>query len=483
VTTLPVPAADVAAVAAGTAVALVRAAAVAAIAVTIGERLAAALRRLPAGRLRTAAIALTAVPFVVPALVQGYAYSQTSLSLVRWPALLEAWYALLLVVRLAPVAALVAFLAPPPPLSASAAHCARLLPRPRAPQLAATALPLLLARSRNRIVAGAVVFAAAFTEFEVAALSSVRSWTVALFQAHAGGLAGERSALLATAPALVQLAVIAGGLAAVRSWGRATTRGAARAAPPVRSSSIAWAYAAAAAGLGGVLPIALLAAEGGGVPELPWAQLARELGWSLWFALPAAAAAWWLAGRVLRDPARRWAWCLPGLCGALILGLAVLGLFQLPGVARLHDTPLPLLLAHTLLLLPSALLLRGALRGRERAASHLARLLGDGGSGSHRRAAAHLGWQLRGRPQALLWGVLLFGGLFEVTAAALLHPVTTTPAAVRLYNLMHYGHGAVLSAMVLAMIVAGAVVLAVVVWAPGVAAGALARAGARGGPP
>ena len=75
---------------------------------------------------------------------------------------------------------------------------------------------------------------------------------------------------------------------------------------------------------------------------------------------------------------------------------------------------------------------------------------------------------MRGRPRTLLWGVLLFLGLFEVVAAAMLHPVTMMPAAVRLYNLMHYGHGAVLSGMVVALVLAAVALLAVVAWIPGV---------------
>lgn len=481
---LVVPAAsDAADVVAGVARAALRSVVVAVVATALAERLAALFRLLPAGKLRSACVGLCALPFLMPALVQGYAYSQLSLSLVRWPALLEIWYAALLVVRLVPVAVLVLYLAPPPPLSASALFCRDLLPRAaplRSSGIAQRLHLALLGQWRNYLVAGAAVFVVAFPEFEVAALSSVRSWTVALFTAHTGGLDWRASLGLAVLPALVQLAALCVGLLAVRSW-RGTMQRALRARD--RASAGSWTWLVLAAVLGALVPATLVAAEGGSARELPWAQLATEIGWSVWFAAPAAAVAWWLAGRTVQKPALHWPLCLPGLCGALVLALLLFGLLQLPGASLLYDTPVPLMLALALLLLPPALSLRGSL-GRSEAspAVHLATLLADSGVLTQQRAASRLSWHLRGRPRALLWGVLLFLGLFEVVATALLHPVTMTPAAVRLYNLMHYGHGAVLSGMVLALVLAGLALLVAAASVPGfVWSWSVSRSGGRRG--
>lgn len=449
-------------VATGVTIALVRSLVIAAIAVFAGERLAAGFRHLLPGRRRLAMV-LCALPFAVPALVQGYAYSQ--LSLVRWPLALEAWYTALLTVRLIPVAVLVLYLAPPPPLSPAAAFCRGLVPGASALQRVRMALQ---GQWRNRLVAGAAVFTAAFSEFEVAALSSVTSWTVTLFQAHAGGLAWSSSFALALLPALVQLAAVGLGVLAARSWRNASSRsvrGDTHRPAPIGF----WSWLTATALLGALVPLVLVAAEGGAARDLPWAQLATEVGWSLWFAAPAALCSWWLAGRIRQRPAHWWPWCVPGLCGALLVGLSVLAVFQLPGAARLYDTPVPLLLALSLLVLPAALLLRSSLEGRSGTAVHLAKMLAQSRTPRQRRRGSWLGWQLRGRPRVLLWGLLLFGCLFEVTASALLHPVTMTPAAVRLYNLMHYGHGAVLSGMVLALVASGLALLALVTWLSGLA--------------
>ena len=49
--------------------------------------------------------------------------------------------------------------------------------------------------------------------------------------------------------------------------------------------------------------------------------------------------------------------CLPGLLGALLLSLLVLAVFQLPVARAVGGTPVPLLAALTLLLIPFALFL------------------------------------------------------------------------------------------------------------------------------
>ena len=133
----------------------------------------------------------------------------------------------------------------------------------------------------------------------------------------------------------------------------------------------------------------------------------------------------------------------PGLLGALLLSLGLLAVFQLPGFRAVYDTPLPLLTALALVLLPAALLLRLLrLWTRSGAALHLAGLTGD----------RRLRWQLDGRKS--YWaGVLLFcGAYFDLTTSALLAPPGMTTVAVRVFNLMHYGRTPALSAMLCAAV-------------------------------
>src|SRR5690606_16660595 len=83
---------------------------------------------------------------------------------------------------------------------------------------------------------------------------------------------------------------------------------------------------------------------------------------------------------------------LPGLCGALVVALVVQATFQLPVLRSAYDTPIPLALALTAVLLPLAIALRVVWQrsGRDRAL-HVAALHGAGS----------VVWVLRDRPRAL----------------------------------------------------------------------------------
>jgi ABC-type Fe3+ transport system permease subunit len=68
-----------------------------------------------------------------------------------------------------------------------------------------------------------------------------------------------------------------------------------------------------------------------------------------------------------------------------------------------------------------------------------------------RGRARRLLWELRARRRFLVLFLLCCWGYFDLTASAVLAPPAMTPALVRLYNLMHYGRMAALSAMVCAV--------------------------------
>ncbi len=119
----------------------------------------------------------------------------------------------------------------------------------------------------------------------------------------------------------------------------------------------------------------------------------------------------------------------------------MLALFQQGPLRAVYDTPLPLLLALILLLLPLASLLRYLLASRRPIeALHLARMLGN-----HR-----LLWELEGQRQLVALFALFGWAYFDFTASSMLAPVGVTPVFVRLHNFAHYGQTAALSAMLLA---------------------------------
>jgi hypothetical protein len=141
--------------------------------------------------------------------------------------------------------------------------------------------------------------------------------------------------------------------------------------------------------------------------------------------------------------------CLPGLLGGLLLGLGFVALFRTPALRWAYDTPVPLLAAVALLVMPFALVLRAVLdilRGD--VAVHAAALLGRAPSGALRARARRLVWQLRHRGGAWAAFALFWWAYFELAASKLLSPSGMTPASVRLYDQMHYGTSAGLSAMV-----------------------------------
>ena len=386
------------------------------------------------GRRRTLAWALLLAPLLTPALLVSYAYSHIALRLMAVPGGSAALYAVALVLKLTPVAAVIAHFIPPA-LSAEAAHCHALLAGPRWRRWVFR----LRGAGRAPWMAGGIVFLLAFTDFELASLWSLKTWTVALFDAQAGGLALGASLRLAALPLAIEIAALALLLrraefpAALSAEPKAHTAAAHRALT---------AYLAGTALLGCVVPLGLIAAPAAaGLRTIAENfVLTRELIASAAFALGAALGAWPLAAWIARRRGLALALCLPGLTGAMLLALFVLTAFQRPPLRAAYDTPLPLLLALTLLLLPLAVPLRWLLdTARRDPALHLARLAG----------AREVIWRLDTRRRWLAAFLLFCWAYFDCTASSILAPVGLTPVFARLHNLAHYGQTAVLSAMLL----------------------------------
>jgi len=172
---------------------------------------------------------------------------------------------------------------------------------------------------------------------------------------------------------------------------------------------------------------------------------------SLTFAVVSAVLVWLPGGVLLRRRFVAWGVIVPGLLGALVVALLTLALFQLPGLRALYDTPVPLLAALVIILLPGALLLRRFVDApRTAQALHLARLAGS----------RRLVWELDTEPRFAAVALLACWAWFDFTASSILAPTGLTPVFVRLHNLAHYGQTAALSAMLLAAVAAPATVLA-----------------------
>ncbi|HUG92927.1 MAG TPA: hypothetical protein VML55_18945 [Planctomycetaceae bacterium] len=456
---------------------LLRALVVAVLSVPVCWRLRQALSTL-GRRPRLVLWAVLLVPFFTPALLTGYAYSNFALSLVRYPLWNEVLYAALLGLRFIPVGTVLMWLAPPPPVTAEALHCARLsLPAAcgllgRFRRLAPFAAKGPL---RDAFPAAAVIFLLAFQEFETASLIGAASWTVWLFDAQAGGLAlGEtlRRSLWPVACELVVLAVLVPLIIRTRFL---------MAAPhgrPARLSrgrgAFAWLFALIALTAVTGLPLVLV---GGDTVEglrivLRNRRMFEEIAVALGFGLVAGTLAAILAGALLEAVSRRRRWAvrrlagagvsllLPGLLGSLVVSLAVLWLFQRPLLRPVYDTPMPAVAALALFLLPRAVLLQLLVAAATpQQGVHVARLLSAAPHPRGRGAARELLWHLRRRGQLLAAGVLCVWGYLELLPASILAPPGMRSAIVRLYEDMHYGRNAVLSTITLLAMLAPAVVL------------------------
>ncbi len=434
-----------------------RAGAVAGLAVVLALALRPAARQLTPWRL-----ALLLPPVLAPGLLVSYAYGDFALAQFRRPWANELLYILLVACRCAPLAALLWRLAPPPASTPSARHLLKLLPPPPPPppdgRSPGTRFRAMLdGPARPLGWLALVVWLLAFGEFDLASRLSVPCWSLWLYDAQAGGRALSSTLTDALGPLLVQMIAIALVASALGQGG--TVSGAlARRMEVERPLTARRRWSAA-----GVLALCWLALvlipcfmvlrdTWVGIAML-WGQTALKQGirHSLLLASAGGAGALLLVNLL---PRRRWAWALPllvpGLCGSLTLGLALLALFQTDALVWGYDTPLPVVLALILLTFPAVWLLSRLLDPVSESPEHLALLLRSSPDRSTRAAGRDLRWTLR-------WRLLLLIGLLgawlaysDLPASALLSPPGLTPAPVWLHNLMHYGRSQVLSAMVAA---------------------------------
>jgi ABC-type Fe3+ transport system permease subunit len=451
------------------------------------------LRNLPERKRRLVWWVLV-IPFLCPELWAGYAWSgfavrlagtglwnylpaslfPTPQSIVRRDgAVDEVLLDLLLFLRAIPVGTLALYFAPPPLLSREARYCRDLAITRNVGQ---AFQPDFRLESLTSLPALGLVFLAAFQEFELASLIGRPAWTVWLFDAQVGGLALSESLRKTVLPVICQLAVVVP--LAVLILTRRGQPGAKRHdAHRLSWSARCASYCAAISGvfLLLVVPACLVGqATFSGLLRVVQSHtqtrmLFHEIFTGLGYALTAALVSTFVVASLL-EAARRSRWvavaiCLvavPGLVGSLVLGLVLIQLLQQPLLRFAYKSPLSLGTGLVLFLVPRALLLRFLLWSSARpAGEHLARLLGESRSSTIRGTAGELLWQMRWRGE--FWGVALlaYWGFFDLTTASLLAPVTIVSAPVMLYNQMHFGKNATLSALVLLTVLVPLAVFAV----------------------
>jgi hypothetical protein len=283
-----------------------------------------------------------------------------------------------------------------------------------------------------------LVFLLAFQEFELATTWNLRAWTVALFDAQAGGYTLGASLQLAALPFGIEVVLLGFMALGMRSG-----------VAPAESD---WAMDGRVVGVLGCaffgacalyvphfmsILLSLVSLRQRGVEVfglVPWREMANAAG----LAAVAATLAWLVAGWVVTRRGWRWLLVLPGLMGPLLCGLLLLAMLRVPGIDRVRDTVFTPAAGLVLWMLPLAVLLRvGHEATQDRPALHTARLAGS------RRAL----WRLQTLPR-LVAALLLFGVAYgDFTVNSLLAPPQFTSVSVRLLNLLHYGRSEALGAM------------------------------------
>jgi len=429
---------------------------------------------------------LLLAPFLVPNLLVGYAYSRLALMLIHYPFWNDVAYGLLLLLKFFPAAVVIRVFAPPSPVSAEALHLQRLLRRHDEPLVRRLSRELgswVAGPGRVAIGAFVVVFLLAFQEFEIASLMGITtgdahspvSWTVSLFDAHAGGIALSDSLSQVVVPLLFELLVVLPAAVVLPAWMSSGLQTRRDFSPRARRWGASGLFVVVAAlFLAGVPSVVVLGGAVRGIENLETTLPAlREIVIGAATALGAALLACGAAQLLLREK-RTWqlrragrglaiAICsLPGLLGPLVLSLAILALFQLPGFRVLSQSLVPLILSLVLFVLPRAVILF-AVTGiaRRTHAAHSAWLLVRSPAGKQRATGARLIDELQTR--AIFWsGVLVWYWCYwELTPASLLAPPAAMSFCVRLYNFMHYGQGNALSTMLVTAIAVPTVTIVV----------------------
>ena len=443
----------------------------------------------PSWRGRRFWLVAAVIPFFAPELLIGFTYRVTAAKLVHSELATELLYGVLMLIRCVS-AGTALILVPGSSAVSRQALYSWLLLKPYRPIFSWWRGWLWLQVRgpwRSAIICWSLMVLICFQEFETAALLQIDrhpiSWTVWLFDAHSARQPLADLLRLSLIPILAECLLLAICLPLFN--GRGGYREAAQPAagdghgsgrmPGLLNLAVSTIWLCMA--LGAVIlwplaaclvPFVLDPGKFTGQGTLLW-QSVRQIIVSAGFAVSAAVialsvAAWLLAQR------RPWAVVLalfPGLSGSLVLSLSLLAVFQLPGVASLYDTWLPLLVGSALSVLPRACL--GVLflsRMADPAAVHSATLLLQSPAPAVRQFAGGVIWRLRTRGWFLCGLLIVQWAFWDVTVAAILRPVDLEPVVTRLYNEMHYGRTETLLLMtLLGMVIPGLMsLMAMVIW-------------------
>ena len=438
-------------------------------------------------------------PFLFPELLVGYSFRNLAMTSPQWAEVLCAG---LLFMRIVPVGVVTLLASPSSLISDAAIHCRWMLLQANPTsqnewrRLAGCYWygPVL-----RTLPAMGLMGLVSFQEFELAALLQTASWTDWFITAQRFGLERNEMLLKALCPLVMQLPLLVGALVwLARKDGQQTEQN--ESASKFVSLSVRYAvvvYLVFALICGCLIPLCII---GWNVPSglisllrqpTQWTGLGREILITSAVSLCAGLSTWFLGGAWSKSlRARRLSnlyrnsLLLPGLIGSLLLSLVVVALFQQSWLRSFYDTPIPWVLTLVVWLMPRAVLLRLWLSSMTRTeAVYVAELLStrvnassftefdnksphplptNPGCGNKAWSNVNSGncstpvrptnnpasllFRLRDEPQLLGMALLCYWAYLDLSTAYLLAPSGMSSGLVRLYNFMHFGRFAALSA-------------------------------------
>lgn len=379
------------------------------------------------GRKKYFLLVIILLPLITPPLLPAYVYSSFSINFQTQPLLNELLYLFLMTAKGFPIAFLTLLIFPLKQ-SSSAEFCEDLLTTKKKFKFAS-----------NFIAALALSTIYIFHDYEIASLLRIRHWSVVLFNAHAGGLVLNLSGSfqMAALPAFLTLTLIGLFFMSLKNCTNQPFKKVQK--PTISSCLIPFFFSL----LTTLLPLLFLLSESfGGFKDIftsGWmvSEFTNSILLSsvttlccLCIALALTRFSKWLA----------FTCSLPGLFGALILGLLFIGAFNLAFLSTFKSTVLPLISAMILYGLPFALVTVLMLQKQD--TSYTLKLLPIA-------EAKEVRWLSFLRPSILITLPLFCYLWFDLTLSSMLAPASVTTLFPRLYNLMHYSENEKLSASVI----------------------------------
>ena len=394
--------------------------------------------------------------FFIPPIALGYGYSYFTFLYIQNSYICNFIYIVVMVCRLTPIAILILFFMPPT-ISQSATHCFYLSIKTQYSfvKLYKIIKFSLLTKGKPYIAVLTLLFIISFSEFELASIMNVQSWSVQVFDAHAHGLPILKSIKLSTIPLIIDLVFITIFLLITQ---QSNAKNSLENESNINCSRMERVFAIVLIIFGTsiiiILPgIMILRYAIPGIPILFnefW--MVKETINSALLAIIATIIAWILSKTLIKLITIKKIYYLllpvivPGLLGSLSLGLIILGLIQIKELQTISNTPIPLIVALALLILPFTFIVMMLLHNI--IPDEALKLAKISTIQFKNKISNNLLWELIYKKDFWLFSLIFCKAFFDLTLSAILAPNGLPTISNRLYNLMHYGESEKLSATV-----------------------------------